>query len=423
MKVRNILGISGGKDSAALAIYLKQKYPNLKIEYYNSDTGCELAETELLIDRLSAYLGNIKRLRAAEDSPEPTPFEHFLKAAGGFLPSPQARWCTKKMKLDEFERYVGDDYAVSYVGIRGDEDRDGYVSSKPNIQSVFPFRRNIWSVDVINKFLHKENQEQIIDIYNKLCPEGMMKEDLMDVLKKPITKQFYYSKKLNALLDIDVKMFNHAVFEYLKTTDYPVGHLDSFPLIDNDEVLVKEDIFRLLRDSGVGVPSYYEEIPFEVDGKTGTYCRSRSGCYFCFFQQKIEWIWLYEQHPDLYKKAMSFEKDGYTWIQNESLADLIKPERIRQVKLDIIKRQELNKNNTVIFLKDLDEMQDLGYRRKLFDLINDRQVTTVGSCAQNINLDNLLFAVATCTKGNLDADRTYIMRTMDAKDAFRVIFL
>ena len=31
MKVRHILGISGGKDSAALAIYLKEKYPNLKI--------------------------------------------------------------------------------------------------------------------------------------------------------------------------------------------------------------------------------------------------------------------------------------------------------------------------------------------------------------------------------------------------------
>lgn len=64
-KVRHILGISGGKDSAALSIYLKQKYPQLKIEYYNSDTGCELAETEVLIDRLSAYLGSIKRLRAA----------------------------------------------------------------------------------------------------------------------------------------------------------------------------------------------------------------------------------------------------------------------------------------------------------------------------------------------------------------------
>ena len=306
MKVRHILGISGGKDSAALAIYLKQKYPTLKIEYYNSDTGCELAETETLINRLEAYLGKIERLRAAEGSPEPTPFHHFLKAMGGFLPSPQARWCTKKMKLDKFEEYVGDDYAVSYVGIRGDEDRDGYISSKPNIQAVFPFRKNIWSIDVINK-------------------------------------TFYYSKKMNALLDYDVKLFNHAVFEYLKTTDYPVGKLDEFPLLDNTDVLVKEDIFRLLRESGVGVPAYYEEIPFEVDGKTGTYCRSRSGCYFCFFQQKIEWIWLYEQHPDLYRQAMEFEKDGYTWNQNESLADLIKPERIRQIKLDIIRRQEDNR--------------------------------------------------------------------------------
>lgn len=26
-KVRHVLGISGGKDSAALAIYMKQKYP------------------------------------------------------------------------------------------------------------------------------------------------------------------------------------------------------------------------------------------------------------------------------------------------------------------------------------------------------------------------------------------------------------
>ena len=64
--VRHVLGISGGKDSAALAIYMKNKYPNLKVEYYNSDTGCELAETELLITRLESYLGGIKMLRAAE---------------------------------------------------------------------------------------------------------------------------------------------------------------------------------------------------------------------------------------------------------------------------------------------------------------------------------------------------------------------
>lgn len=356
-KIRHILGISGGKDSAALSIYLKQKYPELKIEYYNSDTGCELAETETLIDRLGAYLGSIKKLRAAEGSPEPTPFEHFLKVMGGFLPSPQQRWCTKKMKINEMERFVGDDLAISYVGIRGDEDREGYISSKPNIQAIFPFRRNIWSLDVINKFLHNENLEQVIDIYNYLVPESMEKKELMDLVKRPITKQFYYSKKMSFLLDFDVKLFNHAVFKFLKTTDYPVGKLDSFPLLDNTDVLVEDDIFQLLKDSGVGIPAYYDEIPFEVDGKTGTYCRSRSGCYFCFFQQKIEWIWLYEQHPDLYEKAMSFEKNGYTWNQGESLADLVKPERIRQIKLDIIKRQE--------------ERQQKNQSLNLVDIFND----------------------------------------------------
>ena len=164
----------------------------------------------------------------------------------------------------------------------------------------------------------------------------------MEIVRKPITKQFYYSKKLNALLDFDVKLFNHVVFRYLKTTDYPVGKLteEEFPLLDNEDVLVKEDIFRLLRESGVGVPAYYEDIPFEVDGKVGTYCRSRSGCFFCFYQQRIEWVWLLEQHPELYEKAMSFEKDGYTWIQGESLAELARPERVRQIKLDVIKRQE-----------------------------------------------------------------------------------
>ena len=274
MKVRHILGISGGKDSAALAIYMKQNYPNLGIEFYNSDTGCELAETEILIEKLESVLGSVKRLRAIEGR---NPFEFFLEKTGNFLPSPQQRWCTIRMKLEVFEKYVGNDLAVSYVGIRGDEDRDGYISTKPNIQAVFPFRRNIWSLDVINKFLNNANTEQVLDIYDKLCPQGRKKYDITGILKQPIGKGFYYSKKLNALLDIDTKMFNHAVFEYLKTTDYPVGQLDEFPLIDNTDVLVKKDIFQLLEDSGVGVPSYYKEIPFEVDGQTGTYCRSRSG--------------------------------------------------------------------------------------------------------------------------------------------------
>ena len=341
-KVRHVLGISGGKDSAALAIYLRNLYPQLPMEYYNSDTGCELDETEKLIANLKSMLGEIKMLKAAKGSPEPTPFDHFLKVTGGYLPSPQARWCTQKMKLAEFESFVGDDYAVSYVGIRGDEDREGYVSTKPNIQAVFPFRKNIWSIDVIHKTLHNDNLELLTELYKKWAPDNI-KEEAVEVASTPTSKAFFYSRKLNALLDLSVKTFNRVVFEFLKTTDYPVGKLEEFPLIDNEDILVKEDIFRILEESGVGIPAYYNPIEFEVDGKKGEYCRSRSGCYFCFFQQRIEWIWLLEQHPELYKKSMEYEKDGYTWIQGETLEELSRPERVRQIKLDYIKKQESKK--------------------------------------------------------------------------------
>ncbi|MCP4368726.1 MAG: phosphoadenosine phosphosulfate reductase, partial [Deltaproteobacteria bacterium] len=74
------------------------------------------------------------------------------------------------------------------------------------------------------------------------------------------------------------------------------------------------------------------------NGDTGTYARSRSGCYFCFYQQRIEWVWLYEQHADLFKQAMAYEKDGFTWSQRETLSELIQPERITQIKREHLER-------------------------------------------------------------------------------------
>lgn len=358
-KVRHVLGISGGKDSAALAIYMRQRHPELDIEYYNSDTGCELEDTIRLVDNLESYLERkIVRLIAAQGSPEPTPFDHFLKTNGGYLPSPQARWCTQKLKLAEFEKYVGDDPAISYVGIRGDEEREGYVSTKPNIQAIFPFRKNIWSLDVINKVLHKDNMKVISELYDKFTSDEI-KVPALEIVNTPLTRGYYYSKKLNALHNVSVKAFNNVVFKFLKTTDYPVGKLDEFPLINNEDVLVKADIFRLLEESGVGVPRYYKPIEFEVDGQKGEYFRSRSGCYFCFFQQRIEWIWLLEQYPTLFEKAKEYEKDGYTWIQGETLSELAMPERVRRIKLDYLKKQESfkmnNKSSLLIDMFDVDE--------------------------------------------------------------------
>jgi 3'-phosphoadenosine 5'-phosphosulfate sulfotransferase (PAPS reductase)/FAD synthetase len=366
-KIRHVLGISGGKDSAALAIYMKTHYPELDIEYYTSDTGRELEETYQLINNLESFLGKkITRITATKDSPE-EPFDHFLKMYGGYLPSAGTRWCTKKLKLEPFEKFVGDDLVISYVGIRGDEDREGYISKKQTIQSIFPFRRNIWSEDVIQKFLANNN---IINVSNwfKELEANDKSPRIIELIETPISLGFTQNQKLNQLLDLGVKEFNKLVFRFLKKTSYPLSQEEEFPLVENDDVLIREDIFNILETSGVGVPGYYKEIEFNTNDKTGTYARSRSGCFFCFYQQKIEWVWLYEQHPELYEKAMEYEKDGYTWNQDESLTELIQPERILKIKEEYIKRTERNNSK---------KLKNSPY---LLDILDDSEAEGCASC-------------------------------------------
>ena len=50
-------------------------------------------------------------------------------------------------------------------------------------------------------------------------------------------------------------------------------------------------VMRILEESGIGLPEYYE-------------WRSRSGCYFCFFQQRIEWVGLSRKHPEKFQQAL-----------------------------------------------------------------------------------------------------------------------
>lgn len=352
-KVRHVMGISGGKDSGALAIYLFNKYPELEIEYYFTDTGKELQETYDLISNIEKFTGRkVARIEAANRSHE-DPFDHFLKLYGGYLPSSNARWCTNKLKLEPFEKWVGNDPVISYVGIRGDEDRDGYISKKNNIQSIFPFRKNIWSEDVTRQVLKNSNIEALLVAYENFAPTEKI-DRIKEILNVPISPKYDLKSKLNTLIDIDIKAFNKVVFDFLKTTEYPLANVEDFELLDNEDNLVRDDIFKILKESGVGVPKYYEKVEYEVNGKKGEYARSRSGCFFCFFQQKIEWIWLYEQHPEKFALAMEYEKDGYTWMQDESLQDIIKPERMTQIKEDNIKRtQRIAQNKKSPYLLDL----------------------------------------------------------------------
>src|SRR3954469_2458460 len=99
---RHILSLSGGKDSAALAIYMRDRVPEM--EYIFHDTDKELPETYDYLDRLQAILGK----EIHKTTPEMS-FDHWLRVFGGMIPSNHRRWCTKMLKLKPFEQFVGDD--------------------------------------------------------------------------------------------------------------------------------------------------------------------------------------------------------------------------------------------------------------------------------------------------------------------------
>ena len=232
-KTRHILGISGGKDSSALAIYMSQKYPDIDMEYFFTDTGEELPEVYEFLNRLEGHLGKeILKLNPDRE------FNFWLKQYNHFLPSAKARWCTLNMKLKPLEKWIKKDLdngvqINSYVGIRYDESyREGHQSHSKNYKVILPFQKD---------------------------------------------------------------------------------------RIDRSEVL------SILENSGIGVPKYYD-------------WRSRSGCTFCFFQRKIEWVRLRERHPDAFERAKKLEKTAlshgspFTWSESESLIDLEKPERIEAIK-------------------------------------------------------------------------------------------
>lgn len=248
-RFRHILGLSGGKDSTALAVLLHKKIPQM--EYFFCDTGKELPETYEYLERLKARLGiSIVVLKTGAG------FDHWLEMFNGMLPSPNMRWCTKQLKIVPLEHFIGDDDTYSYVGIRGDESRDGYISTKPNIKPVYPYKGKDF-----------KTQDDF----------GKIRYDQSEMLKE-----------LRALdIELPVREFGYALY----------------------------DVQTLLSESGIGLPEYYR-------------WRSRSGCFFCFFQRKIEWVRLAENHPDLFEKAAEYEEvhsDGrtYFWNQNESLRQLI----------------------------------------------------------------------------------------------------
>ena len=84
--------------------------------------------------------------------------------------------------------------------------------------------------------------------------------------------------------------------------------------------LVNEEMYQRL--PLIDWHSYISEIEFDYLFAG----RSRSNCYFCFFQRLYEWVWLDETHPDLFEKALELEQtygaETYNWRPDYSLLEV-----------------------------------------------------------------------------------------------------
>ena len=52
----HVLGLSGGRDSAALAVYMRQNHPDLDIEYFFTDTGKEFTGGIRVLGSIGRFL-------------------------------------------------------------------------------------------------------------------------------------------------------------------------------------------------------------------------------------------------------------------------------------------------------------------------------------------------------------------------------
>ena len=139
----HILSLSGGKDSTALAFFMKENMPEIfeKLEIVFCDTECELPELYDYLNKIEMFLN--KRITYIKP---PKSFEH-LYDMHGYLPHPAKRWCTVELKTKPFQNYLKektDNFKVVtnlYIGIRKDEEhRTKTATSKyQNIKEQFPF--------------------------------------------------------------------------------------------------------------------------------------------------------------------------------------------------------------------------------------------------------------------------------------------
>lgn len=147
MAPKHVVGLSGGKDSTALALWLVENEQR-EYEFICNRTGNELPSMVAHWDWLEKTLGQpIKPVTHTANLVD-------LCEQMNMLPNFRMRWCTRILKIEPTIAYMASlpKGSTLYVGLRADEEmRHGMFGEEMNIR--FPLREQGWSVDDVWRYL------------------------------------------------------------------------------------------------------------------------------------------------------------------------------------------------------------------------------------------------------------------------------
>ena len=148
---KHVVGLSGGKDSTALALWLMQNEPR-DYEFICNETGDELPDMQAHWGLLERVLGRpLKRVRHSTDL-------LGLIEEMQMLPNFRARWCTRILKIEPTIAYMEalPQGSILYVGLRSDEEeRKGLFGEDLIVR--FPLREYGIDLRGVKKILTDNN--------------------------------------------------------------------------------------------------------------------------------------------------------------------------------------------------------------------------------------------------------------------------
>jgi 3'-phosphoadenosine 5'-phosphosulfate sulfotransferase (PAPS reductase)/FAD synthetase len=149
--MKHIVAISGGKDSCAMALRLKELHPDIDYEYVITPTGDELPDMAAHWSLMEGRLGAFKRLGTM------TLWDCIRRE--GMIPNYRARFCTRILKIEPFIDYMNtlDEGSVMYVGLRADEDgRLGLLQPDSIFRVAYPLRDWRWGLAEVLDYLDQQ---------------------------------------------------------------------------------------------------------------------------------------------------------------------------------------------------------------------------------------------------------------------------